>query len=68
MIVYLLTLLVSGGMAARAILLTPADCEQLGKRIAENDPLYAGKRYEVKCEALPMWVGTKGMPGKGEGG
>jgi hypothetical protein len=62
MIVYLLTLLVSGGMAARAILLTPADCEALGKRIAENDPLYKSQPYEVKCEALPMYVGTKGLP------
>jgi hypothetical protein len=60
MIVYLMTLAVSGTMAARAILLTAGDCDTLAKRIAGNDPLYAGKPYSIQCEALPMYVGTKG--------
>jgi hypothetical protein len=66
MIVYLMTLTVAGAMAARAILLTAGDCDTLAKRIAENDPLYHSKPFTISCEALPMYVGTKGMPSEKE--
>jgi hypothetical protein len=54
-ICYLMTLLVAGLMAARAVVTTPEDCQKLAQRLLANDPLLQGKKAEVSCEALPMY-------------